>query len=368
MKIGVMLRAIDEKEGVGIYTQNLMDNILKIDQNNEYVLFYRNPGFLGRYASHENVREKLVKAPNKAIWDQIKVPIEAKREGIDIIFHPKFTVPLFTKCKTIMVSHGSEWFVYPNVYKLLDRVYIRKMMPLYCNKTDLIISNSNFTKNDFINILKINENKIKTIYFGINPIFKPVDDSIFLTNIKEKYHLPEKFILYVGRIYPGKNFGSLIQAFSKIHTTLTHKIVVAGSPRWGFKNECSIIERLGLEKKVIFAGWVPQEDLVAFYNLAELFVLTSFYESFGMVVLEAMACGCPVIGPKTGAIPEIAGDAAYFINPYDPGEIAEAIENLLTSEDLRKEFIEKGFNRVRAFSWDKCAKETLITIEECFSN
>ncbi len=367
MRIGIMLRAIDEKEGVGIYTQNLMDHLLNMDRKNEYVLFYYNPASLGRYASYENVREKWVRAPNKIIWDQISIPLEAKREDLDLLFHPKFTVPLLVSCKTIMVSHGSEWFVYPKAYRFFDRVYIKSMMPLYCKKADLIISNSEFTKHDFINILKIKEDKIKTIYFGVNPIFRPLDDPFFLRDIRERYGLPERFILYVGRIYPGKNFGSLVKAFSKIHKKFEHRLVVAGDPRWGFEKERDLISRFGLEEKIIFKGWIPQSDLVGFYNLADLFILTSFYESFGMVILEAMASGCPVIASKTGAIPEIAGDAALFIDPYDPDNIAEAIEILLCREDLRKGLRNRGLERARGFGWDRCARETLLLFEECIS-
>lgn len=379
MKIGVMLRTIDDKKGVGIYTQNLMDHLLPLDKNNEYVLFYYNPESLGRYAQYEHVREKLVKAsltpflrahssPDlslyKFIWDQVKIPIEAKREGVDLIFNPTYTVPLFTKCKTIMVLHGSDWYVNPRMYKLLDRIYIRIMMPLFCKKARLLISNSDLSKRDFVNILGVSEEKIKTIYFGVDPRFRPIEeDDIFLKKAREKYHLPEKFILYVGRIYPGKNFGNLLQAFSKIHTSLPQKIVVAGHPRWDYQSEYASIEELGLQEKVLFTDWVPQGDLVAFYNLADLFIFPSFYEAFGIPLLEAMACGCPAIASQTGALPEIAGEAAFLVNPYSPDEIAEAIRRVLVEDKLKKELIEKGLQRAKAFSWEKCARETLAVFE-----
>jgi glycosyltransferase involved in cell wall biosynthesis len=379
MKIGVMLRAIDEEQGIGIYTQNLMDHLLPLDKKNEYVLFYQNPKFLGRYARYEHVREKLLEtrlsppiggtppslylSAHKVIWDQVKIPIEAKREGVDLIFNPKFSVPLSMKCRTIMVLHGSEWFVYPKNYKLLDRIYVRIMMPLYCKKASFLISNSDLSKRDFVNIVGVSEDKIKTIYFGVDPRFRHIDDDIFLKKAREKYQLPEKFILFVGKIYPGKNFGNLIRAFSKIHTSLPQKIVVAGHPRHNYQKEYASIEKLGLQEKILFSGWVPHEDLVAFYNLADLFILPSFYDSFGIPVLEAMACGCPVIASKTGALPEIAGGAALLIDPHNPDEIAGAIRKVLIEDELRKELIEKGMSRAKAFSWEKCARETLTVFE-----
>ena len=379
MKIGVMLRAIDEKQGIGIYTKNLMDHLLALDKKNEYVLFYHNPKYLGHYVRYEHVREKLVETPlsspilqarsapdlslYKPIWDQVKIPIEAKREGVDLIFNTKFSVPLFTRRKTVMVLHGSEWFVHPEWFKFYDCVQIRTMMRLYCKKASFLISNSNLTKRDFVNILRVPEDKIKTIYFGINPKFRRIDDEIFLKKTKEKYHLPEKFILYVGRIYPGKNFGNLILAFSKIHTSLSQKIVVVGHPRFGYQREFASIEKLGLQERILFTGWIPMEDLVALYNLADLFVFPSLYEAFGIPLLEAMACGCPVIASQTGALPEIAGGAAFLFDPYSPDEIAEAIKKVLTEAKLRKELIERGLNRAKEFSWEKCARETLAVFE-----
>jgi glycosyltransferase involved in cell wall biosynthesis len=293
----------------------------------------------------------------------VKIPLEAQREDVDLIFHTKFTVPFFTRCKTMMVLHGSAWFVHPEWYNSFDRTYIRLMMRLYCQKADFILSNSEMTKRDFVNILRVREDKIKTTYFGYSPRFRPIDDNVYLEKIKEKYKLPERFILYVGRIDPGKNFGNLIQAFAKIHTSLPYKIVVAGHPRWGYQSEYAGIETLGLQEKILFTDWVPQEDLVAFYNLADLFVFPSFYEGFGIPLLEAMACGCPAIASQTGALPEIAGGAAFLVDPYSHDKIAAAIRKVLGEDGLRKELSEKGLCQASKFSWQKCASETLAAFD-----
>lgn len=363
MKIGVMLRTMDEKQGIGIYTQSLMDHLVPLDRKNEYVLFYRNPEFLGRYAQYDNVTEKVVTAPNKLIWDQVKIPRAAHREGVDVIFHTKFTLPLFAKMKTIMVLHGSEWFVYPKAYPLSDRASIKVLMPLYCKKANHIIANSEMTKRDFVNILGVEQDKIDTIHFGFDSRFKQVSDPDFLERIRERYCLPEKFILFVGRIYPGKNFGNLLKAYSKLHTRVSHKIVIVGHPRWGYQDEFDQIEALGLQEKIHFTGWVPQEDLVAFYNLADLFVHPSFYEGFGLPLIEAMACGCPVVSSNGGAVPEIVDDAALLIDPNSPHEMSEAILRVLTESDLRQMLISKGLCRAKGFSWETCARKTLAVIE-----
>ena len=363
MKIGVMLRTIDEKQGIGVYTQNLMDRLLPLDTKNEYVLFYRTSEHLGRYAQYDHVNEILMSGSSKAVWDQLKVPIEAKRHGVDLIFNTKFTVPLFTAAKTVMSLHGSAWYVNPEAYPFLDRASVRVLMPRYCNKADRIISNSEMTKRDFVNFVGVDEDKITTSYFGFDPRFRPVVDDSLLERIRQEYQLPQKFVLFVGGIYPGKNFGNLLKAFSLIHTTFPQHIVVAGQPRWGYKNDFALIDELGLQEKVHLTGWVSQEDLVAFYNLADLFIYPSFYEAFGIPLLEAMACGCPVVSSTTGAVPEIANGAALLADPQRPDEIAPAISSGLTEDGLRQDLIEKGLCRVKDFSWEKCAQETLNVLE-----
>jgi glycosyltransferase involved in cell wall biosynthesis len=382
MKIGVMLRTMERKRGgVATYTQNLMDHLLLLDSRNDYILFYYDRKALGRYTGYDHVQEKLVRpslsplrvktfslpdAASRFIWDQVKIPIEAKRAGVDLLFNPADSIPLFTGCKTVMVLHGSEWLTHPEWFRFLDRLYSRIMLPLYYKKASLFLTNSNTNKRDFVNFLRVSDDRIKTIYFAAGQQFRIIEDNIFLKIIREKYQL-RKFILYVGRIYPGKNFGNIIRAFSKIHTTLPHTIVVTGQPRWGYEGELELIEKLGLKHKINFVGWVPEEDLAALYNLADLLVFPSLYESFGIPLLEAMACGCPVIASKTGALPEIAGGAAYLVDPYDPDDIAEAMRKVLSDEALRKDLRERGLFRAKAFSWEKCAQETLTAIEGCLT-
>lgn len=362
MRIGVMLRAIDEKQGIGIYTQNLMDHLLPIDTKNEYILFYRNPKFLGRYAKYGHVREKLVEAPNKAIWDQVKIPLEARREGVEIIFHTKFTVPFFTRRKTVMTIHGASWFVHPELYKRYDIIYIRALMPLYCKKASAILSNSDLTTKDFINILGVDPKKIRTTHLAADDRFKPVKNTEFLSKVKKKYHLPDRFILSVIKYDPRKNFKNLIQAFKICHDRIPCKLVVVGLGCEKYREEYKLGE-IGLEKDVLFLGWVEQDELPAIYSMAEFLFFPSVYEEFGIPVCEAMASGCPVVASKTGALPEIAGDAGVLVDPMDPLEMAEALYRCCTNEELRKDKAKKALLRSQEFSWDKCARETLALFE-----
>ena len=204
---------------------------------------------------------------------------------------------------------------------------------------------------------------MKTVYMAVEPVFRVIDDQIFLRNVRKKYNLPDKFIVYVGHIYPGKNVGRLFQAFAKVREQHNIKLVVAGFYRWKYQDDIALVEKLGIKDHVQLTGHIPPEEVVAFYNLAQLTVFPSFYESFGLTNVEANACGCPLITSNTGGSSEAAGDAALYIDPLDVDGITEAILRILNDETLRQDLITKGLKNVQRFSWEKTAKETLEVIE-----
>ena len=357
-----MLRTIDEKQGIGIYTQNLMDHLLPLDRENEYVLFYRTPEFLGRYAHHEHVREMLVTAPNKLIWDQVKIPLEARRHDLDVIFNTKFTVPFFTRRKTVMAIHGASWFVRPELYGKLDRTYVRLVMPLYCRKASAIISNSDLTTRDFIRILGVSPDKIRTAHLAAADRFRPVDNPDVLSRARREYALPDRFILSVIKYDPRKNFENLINAFRLFRQRTACKLVVVGIGCEKYRDEYGL-EEMGIVDDVHFLGWVEQDDLPAIYSLADFLFFPSVYEEFGIPVCEAMACGTPVVVSKTGALPEIAGEAGVLVDPFDPDEMADALDEMWTDDKLRERKATEALQRSNEFTWEKCARKTLEILE-----
>jgi len=169
--------------------------------------------------------------------------------------------------------------------------------------------------------------------------------------------------LFVGGLAPLKNFGNLLRAYQKLDKKISINLVAVGFKRWKFESDLRLINELKLDGKVIFTGFVPDEDLPAIYSLAHQFILPSFYEGFGIPVLEAMACGCPVITSTTGCSSEVSGDAAVLIDPRDVDGIAEAMYKIAVDTDLRNKMVEKGLKRAKDFSWEKCARETLALFE-----
>lgn len=353
---------MDEKQGIGVYSQNLMDELLKLDSDNEYVLFYKNDKFLGRYAKYPNVAEKEIHCPSKLLWDQIAIPRAVTKEKLDVLFHTKFTVPFLAKCKTVMTIHGASWFVRPELYPdKLDLAYIKLMMPLYCKKSSLILSNSELTTNDFVRILKVPRGKIRTTRLGTNDSFKPIDDDGQLAKIRNKFDLPEKYILSVIKYDPRKNFKNLIAAFRLLRKRTSCKIVVTGLGCEKYIEEYSL-DKDGTINDIQFLGWVEQEDLPSLYSMAYCLFFPSVYEEFGIPSCEAMACGCPAVVSKTGALPEIVDDAGILVDQFNPEEMAIALENLWNDPETRANYSKKALERAKIFTWKRCASETLDAI------
>ena len=363
MKIGIALRTWDEKGGIGSYTRSIVKTLLNMDRKNEYVLFFNDHSFLGNFSSHENVREILVPNTHKLIWDQISLPRYAQKENVDIIFHAKFSIPLFSQKKTVMVLHGTERFRYKNFHPMSDVLFFKTIYPYYLKRATHILADSERARQDIIEILKINPDNITTIHLAGGDGFRKIDDNEVLQFIREKYHLPKRFIIYVGHIYPGKNVGRLFQAFDQLRKEIDIKLVMVGMKRWKFKEDLKWLDKLGINNDVISLGYVPHDDLIALYNLAEMTVFPSIYECFPAIPIDANACGCPVVTSYTGGTPEAAGDAAVYVNPFDVQDIYAAMLKTLTDETLRQDLIEKGFKNAKRFSWEKTAEKTLSVLE-----
>jgi glycosyltransferase involved in cell wall biosynthesis len=360
-----MMRVIgDQTDAPGIIALNLLDHLLEIDRRNEYVLFFRDTSFSHRYDDRPNVRSRVLRAPCRLVWDQVVVPRAAARERIDLLFHPKHSVPLLARCRTVMQLRGTEYWIYPEYYGRLDVLYQRVFHRFYCRKADHVIVESDFAGADFRRILGLPAEKMTRIYLAPADRFRPVGDRERLEAVRRKYGLDRDFILTVTRIlqgrkaYPGKNLLRTIRAF--LRSEARHRLVFAVAGRDTRRFLAALPEFGGRTAGTVLPlDTVPQADLPALYTLARFFIFPSMYESFGLPILEAMACGCPVITSTTGACPEIAGGAALLVDPTDTAAITRAIDRLAGSEALRVDLSARGLERVKAFTWRRAAEETL---------
>jgi glycosyltransferase involved in cell wall biosynthesis len=371
MRIGIMLRTLDEKGGIAVYSQNLVQELLRIDANNEYVLIYRNAKHMGSYAHLQNVTERLVPGSSKVMWDQFAMPRVCREEKIDLLFHPKFTVPFLAPCKTMMVVHGADWF-FPEqaqYYPWWDVMYIRAIMPLYFKKAARVLSVSQLTTNNFYQALHLPPGKVQTVYFGPARHFKPVKDPQFLATVKSRYELPDRFILTLTKRLGGgrKNLGKIFEAYRLYHkqSPSPYPLVIGGKDCHLYREEYGLpVDGFGAD--ILFPGWIDQQDLPAVYSLANLYLYPSNLEAFPIPITEAMACGTPILTSNANGLEEIAGEAAVLVDPQDAGQIAAGMEAILSNGALQERLSACGLERAKQFSWDKCARETLGMIEEVY--
>jgi glycosyltransferase involved in cell wall biosynthesis len=373
MRIGIMLRTWDEAGGVGVYTHNITRELLQQDTKNEYVLFYRNQGNLGLFSNHPNVKEVLVKGGNKAYWDQVAIPTACQREKVDVIFHPKFTVPLIADCKTVMVVHGADWFMPDQAvyYPKLDVAYIRLLMPFYFRKASAVISVSQLTTDNFNQVLKLPPGKIKTIYFAPARHFERVYTKDVLNKVKDRYNLPDHFIFTLTKRQGDKrkNLPQILKAYREYHETCSapHKLVIGGKDCYLYRKEYDLPDN-GFGRDILFPGWIDQADLPAVYSMASVFLYPSNLEAFPIPITEAMACGAPIITSDANGLKEIAGDAALFVDPQNSQAISAAIKEIIDDSGMGAILSQKGLRRSACFTWDACAKKTLNVLEEVVFN
>jgi glycosyltransferase involved in cell wall biosynthesis len=365
MKIGIMLRHYEQQEGgVKVYTKKLLPLLFSLSSRHHYVLIYQNAKLLGTYAQYPNVEEVAVGMPGTVPWDQIAVPWIARKKRLDLIFNPKFTVPFFARAKKMFVLHGSEWFVIPEHFKKHDQWYFNAFVPLYCRHADAFVAVSHAVKADVVKHTGVDPHKVFPIHNGFDPsLFQPVRDQEKLLAVRKNYKLPDRFILWCGQIESRKNVARLLRAFALIKDSVPHQLVLAGEQRWSTRAELQVMRELNLEDRVYFPGWIQHGDLPAVYSLADLFAFPSLYEGFGIPLIEAMACGCPIVTADTCAPPEVLEGSGILVDPLSVEDIAAGMRKVLLDAPLRADMIAKGLERAKDFGWDRCAKQVLAVFD-----
>jgi len=366
MTIGIDIRVLARGTRTGIeeYTFNLLSRLLSLDQNIQFKLFYNAFNKIELdydWVNLPNVQMKKFSYPNRFIFDPLakffKLPkIDVLLGGVDVFFIPHFLLsPVSKKCRKVMTFHDLSFEYFPEFFPARKRFWHKFLNPRQrALEADKIIAVSDSTKDDLIDWYGIRPEKIEVIYSGVQEEFKKLE-------IKGRYNLPDKFILYFGTIEPRKNLVGLIKSYEifREKSDSDFKLVIAGSRGWLDKKIFFAVEKSRFSKDIIFTGFVAAEDKVYLYNLASLFVYPSFFEGFGFPPLEAMACGTPVICSNTSCFPEVSGEAALMVDPYNFSEIAWAIGEVLSDSNLAQSLINKGAENIKKFSWDRCAQETL---------
>ena len=361
-----MLRHYDQHMGgVRVYTRKLLEALLELRTGHEFVFLYRNPALIGTHAGNPQVQEVALPARTFLGWDQLAVPRAVRRYGIDLVFNPKYSIPLRAPCPSVWVCHGLDWYVMPWASRLVDRLSHRFLVPRYAARADAIIAVSEITREHVMQFLPVPPERVFTVYSGVDDVFRRTLDPARLRAVRTKYSLPERFLLYAGAIYPPKNFTRLVRAYARVGPERGIPLLVAGGEnRFLSERELREPEVLGIGDWVLRPGWVDQEELAAFYAQAEALLLPSLFESCGLPVLEAMASGCPVVTADRYGTKELAAGAAILVNPESVDSIAAGIRRVVEDQALRAELIAAGRERSRRFEWHRCATETLRVLEQ----
>jgi glycosyltransferase involved in cell wall biosynthesis len=264
--------------------------------------------------------------------------------------------------------HDVTFFLVPERYPLTRRLYFQGVTRASARLADALITPSEAVKGDVVRILHVPPERVTAVPEAAAPAYAPVDAPDALDRVRRKYRLPERYILSVGSLEPGKNRRRLIAACARLRERgIEHHLVISGQRAWRYEGELDVVQQLGLGDRVHVLGFVDEADMAALYSAAELLAFPSLYEGFGLPVLEAMACGTPVITSNVSALPEVAGDAALLVDPADVSALAESMERALTDQALRDDLRTRGLERARQFSWERAARETLAVYEKAAS-
>jgi glycosyltransferase involved in cell wall biosynthesis len=366
--------AVHHIAGLGRYAQELMAALLAIDTENEYVAFYNRPSEAQVDPPLDRLPHLTTNLPNKP-WRMsvllaqfMHLPQDRLFPGVDLFHATDHLLPRLSQVKSVFTLHDLVFRFYPETHKPLNRWFLTLMMPRFLQAADAVIAVSECTKRDAIRLYGVDESKIRVIYEGVNPRFRPATPEA-ISVVCQKHGLPEHFILSVGTIEPRKNLDTLLEAYRALrHRETQCKLVIVGKKGWLYHGFFRRLRDLGLEDEVIFPGFVSDEDLPALYSAADLFIFPSLYEGFGLPPLEAMACGTPVVTSDVSSLPEIVGDAAITVDPHNAEELAEDILRILGDPELRVRLQNKGLARAKIFSWEDTAKKTLEIYEEVFAD
>lgn len=356
MRIGIDVQTtLGQKTGFGFYVKNLTENLKKIDKKNEYILIKPDS-------------EKDLSTPQRFIWDQFKVPSIAKKNKVNVLHQPCFSAPIFhSKMKVIVTIHDLIAIRFGQDIPFFSRQYFGKWMPYSYRFADKIICDSEHTKKDVVKILQFPASEIDVVPLAVSDDFRIIKDQEKILEIKKKYHTGNKYFLHVGTLNPRKNLLFLIKTFSRIVKDFPeYSLVITGKKGWYYEGLFKAVEELKLADRVIFSGYVSDEDSPTLYNGATLFLFPSLYEGFGLPPLEAMSCGIPVISSNTSSLPEVIGKGGITLNPTDELSWVREIKSLLKDKNRYEKLTTRAIDQSKQFSWVKTAQKTLEIYQKLY--
>ncbi len=371
MLIGIdASRAVTARRtGTETYSLHLIRALLALGEKHRFRLYFNRPPPVGLFPDGAELRV----IPFPRLWTHLRLSWEMAVRPPDLLFVPAHVLPLVHPRRSVVTVHDLGYHYYPQAHTLFQNLYLRWSTRYNARAAARILADSEATRQDLIRYYNTPPDKIVVVYPGRDESLAPVSDPAILAAVRARYGLPGPYLLYVGTLHPRKNLGFLIAAFaSNLYSPSSDlrslfadlSLVLAGQKGWMYDDIFAQVRRLGLEQRVLFPGYVPDADLPALLSGALAFVFPSLHEGFGFPVLEAMACGTPVICSAASSLPEVAGDAALLVNPREVEDLTEALAQIVADEGLRRDLVARGFRQVQKFSWRHSAGQTLAVLEE----
>lgn len=350
------------KTGTEWYSVEIIRHLVALDKTNHYILYSQKPAEAPLLDLPENVSWRIMPFPRG--WTLFRLSLEMMTNPPDVLFIPAHTLPLITPKKSIVMVHDLGFIHNPELYPTRQKIYHNFVVNYVKKHATHILTPTEFTKQDLIKSLGIPKDKITPVWHGY-------DTNLYQPRPSETHPSAQfgSYIFYIGRLETKKNIVNLINAFQMMreqNPNLKTKLVLAGKPSHGYDNIKSTIENLPSEirQDVVELGYLAEEEVPVYMSNAELFAFPTSFEGFGMPIIQAMACGCPVVASNNTCIPEITGHAAKLINPQDPADIAQAMTEVLTNKTTRNQMIEQGLKQAAKCSWQTAARQTLDAIEK----
>lgn len=376
--------AIAQHAGIGRYTRSLVAALARIDDADDMLLFSTEAPTASRpFAKAPNLRSRVISVAGRPVgnramtllWHRLRVPlpVEAFIGRAQVLHAPDFSLPPAPLTPRVVTIHDLAFLTNPEcaLPSLVD--FLGRVVPRAVRSADRIIAVSETTANDLVRLLNVPREKVRVIHLGVEPRFAPVSDDTIRARVEQVYGLRHPLILAVGTIEPRKNYPRLIEAFARMRTQAATEsatgasspmLAIAGRKGWLYDAVFQSVERLGLADCVRFLDYVADDDLPALYSLADVVAMPSLYEGFGIPVVEAMACGTPVVCGNTGSLPEIAGSAALLVDPLDVDAIAGALRQALFEGEVRERLSTQGRQRAAQFNWETAAAQHLSVYRE----
>ena len=358
MRIGIDARKLHDF-GIGTYIRNLLRHLARIDSQTEFVIFCRPEDRETLARVGENFRPVPETSGNYSVAEQLKIPLAVKRERVTLYHAPHYVLPPLVRCRSVVTIHDVIHLMFPQYLpNPVALRYAKWSITQAAHRATRVMTVSESSKRDILRFVDTQPDKIDVIYNAYDERFAMEPREEDVVRVRERYQLTDEFVLYAGNVKPHKNLERLIQAFHLVRQRgLDHlKLVLIGDEISKYTALRRAVHQHQLHKYVRFLGYLPEETLAVMYRLAGVFVFPSLYEGFGLPPLEAMASGTPVVTSNVSSLPEVAGDAAVLVDPYDPQAIADGIYRVLTDEQLRRDMVHKGIARAGQFSWEQSAR------------